>query len=749
MASRSAFATILRAVQAGDDAAVVTACDAVLATVPNDVDVLQAKAIALMRLDRPHKALDVLKAIPNSDQKMWFERAYCLYAAEKYALALKALNGAKGSSSTDVETQQRVGALRGQILYKMDDYNGAAKVYRELLNGLSTDDLRYNECLTNLYAAVAAATMAGQVLDAEIKQFVASANTGTYELAYNSACAALASGSTNAAESLLKEADTICRSTVTAEEGYTADDLASELATITLQRGCARHLAGDAKTATELYQELVDGNRPKSSSVPGAVAAVAANNLAVLRMTARHRRVHVRHVAVPKSRSIKGKQPQLEPTMSQDEWADMFEATTSMKLATDSHIRGRLISAQRHAIAANSVASRFYSRSAADTRSAIKDPLRHNPQNDRLLLIRAASFLRDNDITRAISELRTATESHPRSVLLQLALAQILIMTGNIDEATSKLTALRAFIETDSALSTHSPTVTAVLAWIQSRSGETASVPVATVVDANVQSLRQAALLQLRAGNTTTASTLAEQAVALDRTNADSLALFAATAVATCDPRALDVAESLASALPSFTPSDLDKPALDKLEQTLFAGSRSQRTVQRRGHAAGPSKTKRSAASTAAAAIKSKRLRTAKFAVAEGGEAITVKTRGKLPKGYDPANLKPVDTERWLPLRERSYFKSMKTGQVRSKRERKLEKERQKRAAARGASQGVALAGGGIGVTGSARIAGAASPAVATTADTTSPSPPATSAVASPPGASTSSSSSKKKNKKK
>ena len=31
------------------------------------------------------------------------------------------------------------------------------------------------------------------------------------------------------------------------------------------------------------------------------------------------------------------------------------------------------------------------------------------------------------------------------------------------------------------------------------------------------------------------------------------------------------------------------------------------------------------------------------------------KRKGKLPKNYNPAI--PVDTERWLPLRERSYYK--------------------------------------------------------------------------------------------
>jgi signal recognition particle subunit SRP72 len=68
------------------------------------------------------------------------------------------------------------------------------------------------------------------------------------------------------------------------------------------------------------------------------------------------------------------------------------------------------------------------------------------------------------------------------------------------------------------------------------------------------------------------------------------------------------------------------------------------------------------------------------------------KRKPLLPKSYDPSV--PLDPERWLPKRERSTFKTK--GKGKGKRKQQL----------KGGSQGVAVAGGGIGGTGSANIAG-------------------------------------------
>jgi|SRR6185312_16184713 len=62
------------------------------------------------------------------------------------------------------------------------------------------------------------------------------------------------------------------------------------------------------------------------------------------------------------------------------------------------------------------------------------------------------------------------------------------------------------------------------------------------------------------------------------------------------------------------------------------------------------------------------------------------KRKPLLPKNYDPNT--PPDPERWLPKRERSTY--------RGKRKKQLNK----------GSQGAAVAGGGIGGTGSANISG-------------------------------------------
>ncbi|CAG8829083.1 26036_t:CDS:2, partial [Racocetra persica] len=64
------------------------------------------------------------------------------------------------------------------------------------------------------------------------------------------------------------------------------------------------------------------------------------------------------------------------------------------------------------------------------------------------------------------------------------------------------------------------------------------------------------------------------------------------------------------------------------------------------------------------------------------------KRKPLLPKNYDPAV--PPDPERWLPKRDRSSYKKLRKG---------------KQQLMKG-SQGVAVAGGGLGGTGSANIAG-------------------------------------------
>lgn len=194
-------------------------CDQILAAAPGDGDALHSKIVSLIELSKTEDALKVLEATPALAERCVFEKAYCLYSLyrEDEALQLLMPKGAEPSEARELQ-------LAGQIKYRKGDSAAAAALLQkaEAVAGPSA------ELSTNILAALVSAGKGAEALEyakAATAGGSASGDDGThFELFYNHACAAIATGQLSMAQKLLKQAIEVCRSSLSAED-YTEEEV--------------------------------------------------------------------------------------------------------------------------------------------------------------------------------------------------------------------------------------------------------------------------------------------------------------------------------------------------------------------------------------------------------------------------------------------------------------------------------------------------------------------------------------------
>ena len=126
-----------------------------------------------------------------------------------------------------------------------------------------------DEVKSNLVAALSSAHMSEKALS--VLQEHGGAQSDTFEFAYNGACAAIEGHNFALAERLLQTARDTAETVL---EGADEEELARELTPISLQQGYVAHMQGRLDEAGKLYQETLDRRHGDKGAV-----AVAASNL--------------------------------------------------------------------------------------------------------------------------------------------------------------------------------------------------------------------------------------------------------------------------------------------------------------------------------------------------------------------------------------------------------------------------------------------------------------------------------------
>lgn len=417
----------------------------------------------------------------------------------------------------------------------------------------------------------------------------------TYELCYNASCLSIANGEINVAAEKLLKAQELCRKSMEEDGDVTEEELESELGVLRVQLGYTCQIQGKDDEAMKLYNQVLK-SRPNDI----AISAVASNNV----------------VSLNKDR-------------------DIFDSKKKIKVATADGTETKLNYQQRQNIAFNKCLVLMYSNQNDACRQSASQLQQKYPESDFPVLIQAALLFREKQFHEAVKTLETRLETHSKcSMQVSLSVVQLHLVLGNSIEACKRLRSIEAI--------NHRPGVVAVLVNLYTHAGdidtavqvlddavEYAKKNEATVSQDELMSLlRENVAYKLKRGKTKEAVTVLEYLHDLDPNDLKTIAQLVA-AYSQIDSKK---AEYYSKKLP---PLEGDQVDVDALEVSL--GTRYTRKTTK----------------IASEGLK-ERLKTE-----EKQDVIAKRKRkkkpGKLPKNYNP-EIDP-DPERWLPRRERSYFK--------------------------------------------------------------------------------------------
>ncbi|RGB23839.1 hypothetical protein C1646_735082 [Rhizophagus diaphanus] len=349
--------------------------------------------------------------------------------------------------------------------------------------------------------------------------------------------------------------------------------------------------------------------------------------------------------------------------------SELFDSARKLRIASSKHLDTKLFRGQKRVIAMNEALLSLYMHKASKSTST--------------------SYLQKK-INKSISDLQEFAKLKPESLHINFALMQLQLITSNPNNALETFEKYLLTIKEDKER--YKPGYVGLLVWLYEQSGMHEKA-IKTLEDAgtfwknNSSSsestliLKQTAAFKIKTGHYQEAAQYYEQLVKVDPLDTQAIAGL----VSAYSHYDIEKAEQYESSLPEVNsgegtvPMDID---VDSIERIVPG-------VKKSYYKKTDAKIDRPSQKTHKKKKKRKPL---------------------LPKSYDPSI--PPDPERWIPKRERSSFKA---------------KGKRKQQLMKGGSQGTAVAGGGIGGTGSANIGKSAvseNQAAATAQSTQSQQPP-------------------------
>eukprot|EP00897_Mesotaenium_endlicherianum_P002184 jgi/Mesen1/1994/ME000147S01088 len=604
----------------------------ILKLAPGDDLALHCQVVALIQ--GGHVA-DALKAIEAAEKKsaplhLNFEKAYCLYRSNRLAEALEAL-------AAVAERTPGVVQLEAQVLYRMGNSAASIARYEELAGGRGGTGGRLDpaaastEVKTNQIAAYVSAGRAREV--AALLPALRVAPRDSFDVAYNVACALVETREVGQ-EMLI-------------EEELTPDEMAEELAPISVQLAYVQQMQGRAGEAVQSYSALLKRRLADAPSM-----AVACNNLVALRG----------------SKDLFDSLKRMDKLVAADRGSAGGGA-----LSLADGLDAKLSARQKEALLFNRCLLLLHSHKLDQaTRKVL-------PHSEAPLLLSAAIQAKEGrpagSAARQVAPQEEQSSGGRGWMRAQLVKAQAAAAGGAPSEAAQLLESISAL--------RHRPAVVATLVALKERAGDVAGAE-ATLDDAvrHYDSQGPAAmevdvpggegeeeegeeLGQLGAGETKSRGEVKESL--LQELAAFKLRCGKFQEAAEVYKRLLEGASSpavKAEALTGLVSSTAvcDPAAAEKYELELppmpGTASLDAAALERSASAQPFSRAKRPAPSAAAAAGGD-----GEGAGGEGNEAVKARKKRKkkkviYPKGFDPANPgPPPDPERWLPRKERSTYK--------------------------------------------------------------------------------------------
>ncbi|XP_045588760.1 signal recognition particle subunit SRP72 [Procambarus clarkii] len=569
---------------------VIKVANKILAEEPKELKAWQCKIVALINLDQFSDALSVAKKSKFSDE-LAFEKAYCEYRLNQVSAAYDTICKA-------AQVTTRVQELQAQILYRLERYNECSDLYRHIVH-ITTDDFDA-ERVTNLTAVAVNCAIDGTSDDDNID-----VDESSYELLYNGACHLLAAGRVDEALTKLQDAEALCRTYLTQEEGATEEEVNDDVAIIRVQQGHCMQLLGREREALAVYNNVL-----KSKPEDPALLAIINNNL-----------------------------------VSINRAANVFDSRKRMKTAMAPGLEHKLTSYQRSTISLNHCLLAYHTNQDEVCRTETQNLTKEYPQLSlKAQMIQAAQLGREGKLAEARAILRKCAQDNPDDALyITLAATQILLAKGDKKSACEMLMSL------DESDKYRQGIISALVAlYVSLGDRGSASAVLRQAVEWHKKNRtsavhlgelwRHAADFHLRSGDAPTAAASLLELRKLHPKDVNTLAQLI-SAYARYD---LSAAKTLARELPPIS-GIVGNVDVDTLEASL--GHRYFKKIQQsRGEGSPSSPASPKSATTPGTEIKKTKKKK--------------KRKPHLPKDYNP-NVLP-DPERWLPKWQRKGYRKKK-----------------------------------------------------------------------------------------
>ncbi|XP_029626712.1 signal recognition particle subunit SRP72 [Salmo trutta] len=420
----------------------------------------------------------------------------------------------------------------------------------------------------------------------------------TYELSYNAACTLIGRGQLTEALNKLQEAEELCRVFFSEDSDITEEDVESELAVIHSQMAYIMQLQGRTEEALQLYNQVI---KLKPSDV--GLLAVTANNII---------------------------------TINKDQ--NVFDSKKKVKLTNADGVEYKLAKKQLQAIEFNKALLAMYTNQADQCRKLSSGLQSQNPGHPRPVLIQVAQLCREKQHSKAIELLQRFSDQHPDSASgIKLTMAQLYLTQGHVTKACDILRSIEDFKHKQGMISalvsmySHEEDIdSAIDVFSQAIQYYQSEQPGSSV---HLALVREAADFKLKYGRKKEAISDLEQLWKQNTNDIHTLAQLI-SAYSLVDQ---DKAKSLSKHLPSPESMSFNVD-VDELENSHGANYVRKKAAK----VTGENLPKEQGQGD----VKKKKKKK--------------KKKGKLPKNYDPtAN---PDPERWLPMRERTYYRGRKKG---------------------------------------------------------------------------------------
>lgn len=581
-----------------DHESILKASENVLKGDGSNQEAKSVKAIALLKLERYDETLKHFETYNDLQTQLPEAYAYCLYKLGRFEKAVEVASVEKKSRGA-----QHV-AL--QAAYRAEDWTAALQAYTVLTSDSDNTEEAF-ELRVNRLALDAEGLWLQELASSSVSRPTTD-DLASFETSYNAACMSIAKGHLTEADMLLKRAINLCEH----NEDLTEADKTQEIIPLKAQRVFVLQQLGKSNEAQNLDKEVQQA--VNGSEVDAVTRQLVHNNSTVMS-------------------------------------SDLSNPFLAHKVFTSGlvHTTDRLFSNQDSRVRANARAVqlqvfRYEGLMKAAKKKAHIESL-PTLSSEALLtsLFAAAAHARSEVSKAAIRQVLPELEKRPNDVGLLVTLVQMYTLVGN---TTAAIDLVHTFFRTLEASNTerdqdvrNSPGLVGLVVGLYRSQGRRSELKQELAQTARYwhkksgapsSLLRGAGIALLEStneGHAELASDIFDQLYAQEPKNKSTLAGYIASHAQTHS----DDMDKLATQL---TPvADLTASInIDELEQADIPQSANALAI-----AQGGTSRKRAAASSGVEP-KKKRIR-----------------QSHLPKNYDP-NAKP-DPERWLPLRDRSYYK--------------------------------------------------------------------------------------------